>query len=327
MPHSSGGGSHGGGSFHSSSSYHSSSSSHTTYVDPFKRSSKPFRGCHTYYYYRPDGMHYVYTNKKIEEETTKPFSKTTKIILSVIISILLVGGLFLIKSGINYVPNKLNTSEESRLLDNANLIKNKSNTSKLLKEFKDTTGMALILETVNNENWQNYYYYLEDYAYESYLKNFDDEKCWLIVYSEPTSPDPNFNDWYWEGMQGDDTDNILTDRVAEKFGNYFQKELLKNNNFEDAFNNSLTYLMTFIMAPRTNDGRIAGGVLLSVIGLIILLVAYSHEKKIKKRGYHDSELYEFKDGQVLKTCPYCGKEFLNTGFKKCPFCDEILEEE
>lgn len=327
MPHSSGGGSHGGGSFHSSSSYHSSSSSHTTYVEPFKRSYKPFPNCHTYYYYRPDGIHYVYTNKNIEQETSKPLSKTVKIILSFIISIFVIGGLMFAKSGINYVPNKLKTNENYGVIDNANIINKETKIEKLLKDFKDETGISLIFETVNNENWENYYYYLEDYAYESYIKKFDDEKCWLIVYSEPVNPDSNFNNWYWEGMQGDDTDLIITNDVADKYSDYFQRQLLKGENVDTAFINSIEYLLTFIMAPRTNGGNIVGGSFFVIFGLIIFFAAYSHERKIKKRGYHDSELYEFKDGQVLKTCPHCGKEFLNTGFKTCPFCQEELEDE
>ncbi|MBQ5900652.1 MAG: hypothetical protein IIW86_02195, partial [Clostridia bacterium] len=33
----------------------------------------------------------------------------------------------------------------------------------------------------------------------------------------PMVPDSSFNDWYWEGMQGDDTDNIITEQVGNKF--------------------------------------------------------------------------------------------------------------
>lgn len=327
MPHSSGGGSHSGGSFHSSSISSSSNHSNEPHVESFKRSHKPFRHCHTYYYYRPDGIHYVYTNKKIEEETSKPLSKFAKTFLYSVAIVLLICGSLLIKTSFNYVPSKLDSKEESRVIDSANIINFEDQLTKQLKEFKDLTGIAFVFETVNNEDWQNYYGELVNYAYESYITKLNDEKSWLIVYSQPQEVDSKFNDWYWEGMVGDETGEIITDSIAEKFGDYFQKELLKTGSVEDSLNSSITYIMTTIMAPRVNDGAIVGGCALVFIGLLITVIVYGHEASIKKRGYHDSELYEFKDGQVLKTCPYCKKEFLNTGFKKCPFCEELLSKE
>ena len=65
-----------------------------------------------------------------------------------------------------------------------------------------------------------------------YVTEFDDEEHWLVVYSEPTSPDPDFNDWYWEGMQGDDTDNIITVDVADDFKDLMQKYLTANSRYD-----------------------------------------------------------------------------------------------
>ena len=86
-------------------------------------------------------------------------------------------------------------------------------------------------------NLSNNYNNLEEYAYSAYVNRFQDEKHWLIVYEElgdvsslpedmyryPSSDEP---EWQFWGMQGDDTDPILTAEVTEKFNAIFRQKLI-----------------------------------------------------------------------------------------------------
>lgn len=40
---------------------------------------------------------------------------------------------------------------------------------------------------------------------------------------EPEHPDKEFNDWSWEGMQGNDTDPVLTQRITSAFNEEFEE--------------------------------------------------------------------------------------------------------
>lgn len=53
-----------------------------------------------------------------------------------------------------------------------------------------------------------------------------------VITVENSDPDPDFNDWYWEGMQGDDTDNIITVDVADDFKDLMQKYLTANSRYD-----------------------------------------------------------------------------------------------
>ena len=90
------------------------------------------------------------------------------------------------------------------------------------------TGVTPSVVTVYNEKWSNRTN-LEEYAYDRYLMEFDDEMHWLIVYSQESYPSSSYIDWYWEGMQGDDTDNILTSAVVDRFTSVFQSRLTSND--------------------------------------------------------------------------------------------------
>ena len=76
--------------------------------------------------------------------------------------------------------------------DEANVINDEAALKKELERFRDKTGVTPSVVTVHNETWANYGR-LEEYAYDRYLREFDDEMHWLIVYSEPIDPDPKFN--------------------------------------------------------------------------------------------------------------------------------------
>ena len=75
-------------------------------------------------------------------------------------------------------------------------------------EFQAETGITPALLTVMPDDWQSHYNDFSRFAYESYVNLFTDESHWLFCYSG--DPSSEFDDWQWEGMQGNDTDRVLT---------------------------------------------------------------------------------------------------------------------
>ena len=89
---------------------------------------------------------------------------------------------------------------------------------------------------------------LEKYAYDLYVNTYDDEYHWVIIYSEPKNADPNFNDWYFEGMQGDFTDPILSTSVTRKFNKTVY------DNYQNAFA-AVPLLVSFIPMIMDTGGN------------------------------------------------------------------------
>lgn len=226
MPHSSGGGSHSGGSHSGSGFSSSSSSSGGSSAKHIKHTSFP--GARRYVYYENYRPVYVYADYDIRKGTAsgKFFS-----ILGSAVSLLF--GIMLLAMCYDK-PQKMDTSPSysCEIVDCAGVIDDADMVQSAIDDFYDETGIPVEVMTVNNEDWQGSYSKLEDFAYDMYVTEFDDEEHWLVVYSEPTSPDPDFNDWYWEGMQGDDTDNIITVDVADDFKDLMQKYLTANSRYD-----------------------------------------------------------------------------------------------
>lgn len=226
MPHSSGGGSHSGGSHSGSGFSSSSSSSGGSSAKHIKNTSFP--GARRYVYYENYRPVYIYADYDIRKGTAsgKFFS-----ILGSAVSLLF--GIMLLAMCYDK-PQKMDTSPSysCEIVDCAGVIDDADMVQSAIDDFYDETGIPVEVMTVNNEDWQGSYSKLEDFAYDMYVTEFDDEEHWLVVYSEPTSPDPDFNDWYWEGMQGDDTDNIITVDVADDFKDLMQKYLTANSRYD-----------------------------------------------------------------------------------------------
>ena len=94
-----------------------------------------------------------------------------------------------------------------------------------LVSFREKTGITPALTTTS---WVTSMFWpasLEDYAYSDYVTKFKDEKHWLIVYQSKDN---------FEGMQGDETDNILTKEVTKKFNYAFHDYLVKDNTLTES---------------------------------------------------------------------------------------------
>lgn len=256
MPHSSGGGSHSGGSHSGSGFSSSSSSSGGSSAKHIKHTSFP--GARRYVYYENYRPVYVYADYDIRKGTAsgKFFS-----ILGSAVSLLF--GIMLLAMCYDK-PQKMDTSPSyhCEIKDTAGVIDDMDKVQNAIVDFYDETGIPVEIMTVNNEDWQGSYSELEYFAYDMYVTEFDDEEHWLVVYSEPASPDPDFNDWYWEGMQGDDTDNIITVDVADDFKDHMQKYLTANSLFHLV--RGKVYLRLYLLCGHFCHVRVALRVVFNV---------------------------------------------------------------
>lgn len=300
MPHSSGGGSSSGGSHGGSSGPHIS---HNRYA-----------GSHRYARYKSDGnIEYSYCDTDISRQP-KGIN-----FFGIIIAIP-----FIFFSGIIFLqglipPDKIDTSSYEATVfvsDGCDVIDNEVYLGHRLDDFKELTGISIGVETLYDNQWERSFYDLEDYAYDEYLRIYDDEKHWLLVYSEDEN---NSSKWAWEGMQGDDTDPVLTENFADKFTQKVQKELKKGASFDEAIESGLDLISKNIMTgPRYDQ-------LFGAVFMIAMIVACVYFVCIYNRtGNRTSYIRVEDEGELKKIkCPLCGKFYIKGTVPVCPFCFDV----
>ena len=335
MPHSSGGGSHGGGSHGGGGSSHSSShssgggsSSGGSALTSTRVSTRRYRGCATYCYYEDNKPHYIYSSYGAKDKTPA-FEIVQRIILWIFVVgfLLLLGGM-MVWAGVKH-PKKISPPHHKEIIidDRAGLISSseKDMLMKTLGEFFDKTGIVPAVVTVNNETWADdeHGYDFSKVAYNEYLELFKDEKHWLIMYSEPASPDPDFNDWYWEGMQGDNTDKLLTSDKAGAFTNDLHAKFLQRKKYTvgEAINSAFVEINGTIMNVQVNPVAVgsAAVMLLSSIPLTIyFLDIHPFKKALLKKSFY---VRTRGDTPPLEAqCDYCGGTYVIGAHLACPFC-------
>ena len=328
MPHSSGGGSHGGGSHHSSS--HRSSGGGSSRI---RTSRTYFPGARRFVYYRNGVPNYVYS----DTDLSKGPSKLRFLMLIFYVPFVLAA--FLMISTSFGIPEKLKVDYNSQIViqDDANVLGDTTKLGDALEDFFNTTGISPAVMTVYNSDWEDNYTNLEKYAYELYVNRFYDEKHWLIVYSQPKDPDDEFNNWYWEGMQGDDTDSIITSSVAYDFTNDLHKRLLvEGTKVNDAITDSFNALTPTVMKFRF-EGETFG------IGLFMLLFVCIHAffmvffrpdaKKYKgavEVAMGENEIHLATTSAQTVTmkqaaCEYCGGVYTVGSCNVCPHCGAPIQ--
>ena len=316
MPHSSGGGSHGGGGHGGHGGFGGAGGASG------RRSSTHFAGAKRYVYYRNRKPVMVYANYDISKDRSTSmalfvFAFTLSYVALVFILMAVMAVMPVIKKRTNY-DTKIVIEDNAGIIDD----EDEADLKKELKEFLDKTGITPAFVTVNNEDWKrDNRTSLERYSYDLYLDMFDDEKHWLIVYSEPEVPDPEFNDWYWEGMQGDNTDSILSKSKTRIFNKEFQKNLLKRDKYTvaqaltrsfDSFNEVVmqkdkdTWVVAVIFWPLSA---------LAVTGVVFLCIGGI------KAGKSAKSAFECKEEVVRQAkCNYCGGVYVIGHHNTCPHC-------
>ena len=317
MPHSSGGGSSSGGFHSSSGSSHSSSSSSNS----SRISSRPFSGATTYVYYsRGHEPRLMYTNGQ-------PLGSLKSGVISIFItSFILLTVLFIFAFSGFHNPRKVSTNYNASIFihDNNGVLSTEefSSITETFNKFLDKTGISPSLLTVNEEYVSNPDD-LEDYAYDEYLKYFSDEKHWLIVYY--SSKNTQKENWTFEGMQGNDTDNILTEEVTNKFSRVMYASLHEEDtNLYEALTRSFNEITPTIMdksyhldAMQIFVGLFVGSILaFFIVSQVILL---NSQKKLQKAVKIPTKEPE------LKKCLYCDSSYYAGTIDHCPNCGAPVE--
>lgn len=349
MPHSSGGGSHGGGFHGGSHGGHGASSIRRSYFSGSKR--------YVYYHNnRPEYIFAITDPTKIETNSliASVIVAVVFVTLSLIASIVLIisstkplkSDLYrtLQTSIISLNDSELNLNAQktpdvsdendiqifissymttlegvkgAHIYDNAGILKNPSGLQRELNTFYQKSNISPTFVTVNNEDWINKYSSLEEYAYDLYINTYSDECHWVIVYSQPAKTNPLSNDWYFEGMQGDFTDPILSTSVTRKFNKTVYDNLMSNKySVEDAFAAAFsTAINQRILKPFTlkNIAIVLFFIFASISIGFLLIYAVVPRKKYRNAMECPSEFIE-------ETCPSCAGVYIANFHTTCPYC-------
>lgn len=327
MPHSSGGGSHGGGhhggSHHSSSSGRGGSSSKNR-----RRSSTYFNGARHYVYYKKKKPVHYYSDIEITKEYIQKRKRRWRIIqiLWACFYLLFYTGIFL--TVIYTKPHKLSQTcvDPNQIIDTDAIISDSDEQQIMtqLEEFRDLTGISVTILTVHDEDWNHNYSSLENYAYDAYVTNLNDEKNWLIVYSEPEKY-TDYNDWKWEGMQGDDTDPILTDSSTEKFNSVMHKNISRDG-FAKAVVESFDYYNDIVM--KTSFDKMGFVISILIVGVhasifyLVFWIFFGSPIKIDEKSI---ELADPQYTYLEDSCEYCDGLYIHGIHTSCPHCGAVLK--
>lgn len=332
MPHSSGGGSHSGGS---SGGGFSGGGSHGNggFNDRYSSSETTYKhyvpGARTFVCYNHGRMDYVYANYFVGADAEN--SKKTAIKLLKILAVVTV--IFLIYTlACSVPPAKIKAKYDTAIVieDNAQVLDGNTDLKSALEAFYNETGITPAIMTVHNEDWQGKFNSLSNYAYELYVNRFSDEYHWLLVYSEPVSPDPDFNDWYWVGMQGDNTDKILNGSKLSNFNQTLQKYLTASSRysvseaFEQVFKETTPTIRKIDDLSEIFLSNLMLHAFIAVPFGGIVLGLWIEYKKNKSKKY--IEITQIPKDQIEEdNCEYCGGLFIRGKHLTCPHCGAVIK--
>ena len=328
MPHSSGGGSHGGGSFSGGHSFSGGSGSRSS--PSYPRISRTYHtGYHRYVIYHDSRPDYFYSRSPITQKDTKP-NLAGPIFMLVIAFVIL--GIFLAAS--YQTPRKLALTYDTavHVSDRAGVLaaQDEALLTDVFTRFRDETGITPAFLAVPPSEWKGRYTSFSNFAYDAYVNLFSDESHWLICYAGDPSKD--FDDWVWEGMQGDSTDGILTEQVTDRFTKGVQKYLTARTRYSvgQAVSQGMEDILPGLMKPgfRFDSGDL-GGMLLGfgfffLSGLITLISALGQARQAKDKI--GAVRCPTDQGQVLEdTCEYCGGVYVHGLHIQCPHCGAAVK--
>ena len=296
MPHSGGGGSHGGGSHGGSHGSHGSSS---------YRSSHYFHGARRFRKRYHDGR----------EEYFYSRSKPVKTGISGLVFMLIFGSVFTVLMGIGIgseIPKRLNEeyrTPSSRIYDNIDVIEDDSELEDVLEEFNDLTGICPVVYTMTVQDYNREYVDLESFAYYQYLDMFDDEQHYLVVYAIPEYQVEDYRngrmdipDYEVEVVMGDETDNIITDNMKDRFKNDVYESLGDGDRPEEAFESAFKSMTDSADKRLNGNGNLKVFIPVIFVGLILLIPVIAmivNMKKEKEFEYEEVDLTE----EDLKSAP------------------------
>ncbi|MBR3461502.1 MAG: hypothetical protein K5875_09175 [Saccharofermentans sp.] len=322
MPHSSGGGSHSGGS-HSSSSSSSSGGRSGGSGSSRRTSNQPFKGASRYLYYKDQKPYFIYSNYDIRKRNMSSFVVTLAACIGFFLPFL-IGMIFGMALSF-HKPEKINygpKNPEFVIEDNLGIFENPEKLEGSMKDFYKTTGIVPAVITVTNETWNVNYTSLENYAYDVYVNRFPDENHWLIVYSEEIRED-GFNDWYWEGMQGDNTDPVLTQKHADDFTEALHKRLSQREKYsvDDAIAITFDEYGPRMMEMSFETAQFVICLIAFIVLSLIaagLIVSSIKQSKVPEE-YKDAKLCDLTE-VYQEACSFCGGIYIIGMHTECPHC-------
>ena len=316
MPHSSGGGSHGGGSHGGSGS-----------IGP--AISKTYRkGYHRFVVYEGIRPRYFYSDR----ETIRP-SDTRFTILDALLWLIypLLFLMFLVPDLLR-PPEKLPqvyTQTEIIIEDSTDQLTDREERGlrEVFEQFQDKTGITPALITFQNSSWQGRSASFERVAYDTYVSMFRDESHWLICYSsDPGST--GFDDWYWEGMQGDKTDSILKESITDTFTKNVQRYLTDREHYSigEAFIQGFRDIEPKLMKRSIESTQIWIGVMSIAICAFGIVTTYNRKKQLA--GLEGALRCPSDTFPVTEEpCTYCGGIYVRGIQDLCPYCGAPIPQE
>lgn len=332
MPHSSGGSSHssgghsgGGGSSHSSGgSSHSGGSSSSSYNRvSFKENS--FAGATRYVHYSNGSSKIVYANKKELKRADAPRWFCGIFYIPFIVAIFV-----MLFQSITFV-RKLDTYRQtSTIQDSLNILGDEADMVDLknaIRNFYDKTGISICVVTISNEKWKENYSSLEDFAYDYYVSNIYDEDHWVLAYSQQEDinfSDKDFVDWYYEGMQGDNTDAIINAKFLDRFNSEMQKNLTRvdGQNIAKAISKTISNNLAYIPVNKLHIVWVNLGPALIMMAFISF---HAYFMIFAGTGTYKKEYKECPKGAEPKNCEYCGGLYYLGTVTKCPHCNAPIK--
>lgn len=306
MARSSGGGSRSGGSRRSSSLRRSGSGRiyrRRGYrpSNGIIESDNPFPGARKFRYYRDGERKYIYSNTDL----TKRKDPKPRWFLIFFYIPFIFGLIQAVKDNpivLDVVaPLSSNSSYSEVLIDDRQEIlseNDKEQVMSVMRRFKGVTGVNIQLWTIPPMDWEHNGAF-RNYVLPAYSRAFDDETGWLIAYSETNG---GVGEWYWEGVEGDDTIAVLGVFI-DQFNDSFHQGLLADEDADlpGAFVDALELAIdTFEHQEKKIDKQsllwfsVTGGFLL--IHASILIFAGT------KKKFSYSELVEERDSGLENLC-------------------------
>lgn len=133
----------------------------------------------------------------------------------------------------------------------------------------------------------------------------------------PHSSD-GFEDWYWEGMQGNDTDDVLTESVTNSFNDELQKNLTARTRYtvSSAISTSFDDLTPTVMKSKVNWTMLFTSI--AILAFVCLHACLMIGINPKARKYAKAK--PCSDAAQEKACEYCGYTYVVDTCTECPHC-------
>ena len=339
MPHSSGGGSSSGGSHGGSSS---SSGGHGGGRSS-RISHRDFPGAYRYMGYNDGRREYIYSDN--------PSLNKHRIHIFVLLFYIpfIIAGAFLSANAI-HIPSTMKTSYTPTVLvmDEEDMISDSDEKSveKGAEAVYKATGVPVCVRFESNDAWGGTYTSLEDYAYDTYLNMYNDEDHWLIIYTDNSKALADTNarlDWYFEGMQGDNTDKYLPGQITSKFNtNLYNALSMHNGNIGQSFEESFESLAKDSKRVFINKSSAPFALFWDIFVIFHMFFMVFHNPNRKYKNYvlcdndeeyenenksdWDSEEESATDSNgmfALTRCPHCGHVYRKGSVMACPKCGRM----